>query len=348
MAFLSGVTSLVTSSPTVLAVSAGVLAGVVTGTAVVASGVLSSPAPEQLALVSCPASETVVARVSSGQSMLVTAKSGDGTWLQLFIGEPGIDSGWAPADALRIADPLDALPIRGCEVAAQPSGLLPPPPTPIVTAIVDPTPTPTPLPSGVTPPPPTPTPFPTPTPKQTPPKSLPPGVTPTPFVATPLPPPPTFPPTAPPPTPPPPTAPPPSAPPPTPPPDLTPPSISNFAITLATLFNGEYYIDNSGNPCGTSQQARVSATITDSGGSGLNGPQVRLRFWSTAGVQYDLPMSHPIGSSTWGATINNQAGWPAGQIVYWMYAADNAGNSTTTNAPPPGAPVLKKGDCGVG
>lgn len=346
MAFLSGITSLVTSSPTVLAVSAGVLAGAVTGTAVVASGVLSSPAPEQLALVSCPASETVVARVTSGQQMLVTAKSGDGAWLRLFIGEPGLDSGWAPASALRIADAIDGLPVAGCEVVVLPSGVAPPPATPGVTAIVDPTPTPTPLPSGVTPPPATPTPFPTPTPTPTPKPTgtpLPPGVTPTPFVATPLPPPPTIPP----PTAPPPTAPPPTAPPPTPPPDLTPPAFSNFSITGAYYDgSGNYYIDNAGNGCGTPTSAWIRARVTDSGGSGLAGFTVTLHWVDPNGGGHTNQMSYGLSTGLYGYTINNQAGWAAnGWIQYWITASDNAGNSSQTSSPPTNQLWLFKGQC---
>lgn len=277
MALLSGVTSLA-SSPGALAIGAGVLAGAVTGTAVVASGVLSSPEPQQLALVACPNTDIVVARVTSGQSMLVMAKSGDGSWLELYIGEPGVDSGWAPAADLRVSDSLDSLPVRGCEVAA--ASLAPgetPTPTP------EATPTPTPLPSGVTPPPPTPTPFPTPTPtpKPTPtPSPLPPGVTASPFVATPLPPPP------PPPTdepPPPPTEEPP--PPPTPNP---PPVVSNLART-----NG--CIDNAPGSSST-----ITVTATDPGDT----LTVRSRFGYRIGVNQFYKIG--VGTVTMSPTGGNQ------------------------------------------
>ena len=331
MAFLSGLTSLATSSPTVLAVGAGVLAGAVTGTAVVASGVLSNPPPQQLALVSCPASESVVARVSSGQSILVMAKSGDGAWLQLYIGEPGVDSGWAPASALRIAESVDNLPVAGCEVAAAPSGA----PTPQVTAIVLPTPTPTPLPSGVTPPPPTPTPIPTPTPKPTPtPTPLPPGVTPTPFVPTPLPPPPT----PPPPTPPPPTAPPPTAPPPT--PETTKPSLSNLTTTGGYYGgNGDYYIYG---PSSLSFCPYPSATMRVSASDASGIASITLYYWPGNSGQLSKPMNLSAGSVTngeWTTSFSAADSWadaafnqdPAGLISYWVVATDAVGNQQTLN-----------------
>jgi hypothetical protein len=105
-----------------------------------------------------------------------------------------------------------------------------------------------------------------------------------------------------------------------------------------------YYLDNAGNNCGASTQAKITATITDSGGSGLNGLQIRLRFYSPNGGYYDLPMGHQIGTSFWNATINNDLSWVSGQFVYWIYAADNAGNSTSSpSSPPAGAPLLAKG-----
>src|SRR5436190_2051947 len=115
MSFLSGLLA----QPGTLALGAGLVAGAVTGTAIVASGALSSPAPAELALVSCPGSDTVVARVSSGQSILVTAKSGDRAWLELYIGEPAVDTGWAPVNALKFAESVDALPVNGtCSAVA--------------------------------------------------------------------------------------------------------------------------------------------------------------------------------------------------------------------------------------
>ncbi|HET7182716.1 MAG TPA: hypothetical protein VFI15_10830, partial [Candidatus Limnocylindrales bacterium] len=110
MSFLSGLLT----QPATLAIGTGLLAGVVTGGAVVATGALSSPPPQELALVSCPETGTVVAKVQSGAQMLVTAKSADGGWLEVYIGEPGVDRGWAPTSALRFTASADALPVDSC------------------------------------------------------------------------------------------------------------------------------------------------------------------------------------------------------------------------------------------
>jgi hypothetical protein len=279
MSFLSGLAT----QPATLALGAGLLAGVVTGTAVVATGVLSSPPPEQLALVSCPGTDDVVARVTSGQSMLVTARSGDGAWLRLYIGEPGLDSAWAPASALRVGDPVDGLPVAGCEVAVGPSSE----PTPAVTAVVLPTPTPSPLPSGVTPPPPTPTPIPTPTPKPTPTKSLPPGVTaapPTP-TPTPLPPPPTIPPT---PTP---------SPTPPPPPPNDPPLAYNLARSVGCIDHGAY------------PSSVVTVTATDPNPGDVLTVKLRL------GYRYNGLQYYRLGSFTMAPAGGNQ-------FSYTIYSTD--------------------------
>src|SRR4051812_47187526 len=121
MSFLSGLVA----QPAALAIGTGLLAGVVTGGAVVATGALSSPAPKELSLVSCPQTGTVVAKVASGAQMLVTARSADGGWLELYIGEPGVDRGWAPTSALRFSASTDLLPVDSCGSAVAVASISP-------------------------------------------------------------------------------------------------------------------------------------------------------------------------------------------------------------------------------
>jgi hypothetical protein len=318
MALLSGVTSFATSSPALLAVGAGLVAGGLTGTAVVASGILSSPPSQQLALVACPASETVVARVSSGQQMLVTAKSGDGAWLQLYIGEPGIDTGWAPANALRISDPSDSLPVAGCEVAVaspgEPTPAPNPTPTPQITAEITLAPgataTPTPAP--------TPTPIPTPTPKPTPTKSLPPGITPAPPTPAPTPTP------TPVPTP---------VPTPTPTPVNNPPSASNLARNSGCIDSGGVYTQSTVTVTASDPDPGNTLTVRLRLGRIVNGFQFyRLGSFvmtNTGGNQYSYTITkdalisysfhlyngNPADSEiTYDVTAYDQAGLPSGTL----------------------------------
>jgi hypothetical protein len=152
-------------------IAAGALSGALLGGAGVATGVIptggaANSAPSR-ALTACPGSGPEVARISTGRPILVTARSADGAWLQVYVGLPGVDSGWASADALKLKDAASSLPVADCGVtpsAAPTPGAVasPPPPSQIAlpTATAGPSPSPTPKP--------TPTPRPTKTPKPTP------------------------------------------------------------------------------------------------------------------------------------------------------------------------------------
>ncbi|MEA2673450.1 MAG: hypothetical protein QOI92_642 [Chloroflexota bacterium] len=140
-------------------IAAGALSGALLGGAGVATGVVptggaANGAPSR-ALTACPGSGAEVGRISSGTPLLVTARSADGAWLQVYIGGPGIDSGWASADALKLRDAASSLPVADCGV--QPSGAptpgpvaSPPPPSQIAlpTATAGPSPSPTPRPTA--------------------------------------------------------------------------------------------------------------------------------------------------------------------------------------------------------
>jgi hypothetical protein len=152
-------------------IAAGALSGALLGGAGVATGVIptggaANGAPSR-ALTTCPGSGAVVGRISSGTPLLVIARSADGAWLQVYIGGPGIDSGWASADALKLRDAASSLPVADCgtpTAAPTPGPIVSPAPPPsqiaLPTATAGPSPSPTPRP--------TPTPKPTKTPKPTP------------------------------------------------------------------------------------------------------------------------------------------------------------------------------------
>ena len=69
----------------VQAIAAGFLSGAVGGSALVATGLVplggTRLAPPTVALMACPGAGGTLARVTTGQSLLVTARSADGRWL---------------------------------------------------------------------------------------------------------------------------------------------------------------------------------------------------------------------------------------------------------------------------
>ena len=110
--------------PAVLA--AGVATGVVAGTIGVGTGVIpvTDPAPHLVALFECPDSGRVVRNLPPNQSVLVTARSADGAWLQIYLGEAGTERGWARAASLQLKSAPDSLPIADCTLTAAPAASL--------------------------------------------------------------------------------------------------------------------------------------------------------------------------------------------------------------------------------
>jgi hypothetical protein len=175
MSFFAGLTSKVGSmlaQPMVQSIGAGLLTGAIVGSVLVASGAIPlEPAPvasSNVTLLACPGFGPAVAEVPSGQTMLVTARSEDGNWLEVYVGTPAVDRAWAPASALQLQAAVTGLPVGGCEssVTAPPLPTDEPTasPEPSVVATVLPTVEPTPSPGAS----PTPSPKPTPTAKPTP------------------------------------------------------------------------------------------------------------------------------------------------------------------------------------
>ncbi len=152
------------SGPSLAALGAGLLAGAVGGGALVATGTVEfggtpaggAAAGAVLELIPCPDQGPVIGTIPKGQEVLVTGRSADGGWLQLYWPAPGIERAWTQAGPLQLQGDPASLPIEECEA----------PPTPTPRPTVEPTPSPTPTPT------PSPTPSPTPTapPKPTKPK----------------------------------------------------------------------------------------------------------------------------------------------------------------------------------
>ena len=291
------------AQPALLAMGAGVLAGAITGTTLVVTGILPERPDPVLSIMSCYQDGREIARAPSGVSMLVTAQSPDGTWLEVFVGVPGADRGWVPASALKVGTSTASLNIIQC-VGIIPFGSLGPPATPAtpgpsaepsaappsIVATVVPTIS---LAPGATP---------TPTPRAT--RTARPSVKPSAGV-TPLPPPPTTPPT------------------PTPStnPDFQAPSITSFVITSPGAFNGSYFIGDL--PCSL-PSATIHATVTDP--AGLN--FVRL-YYRPSGMSQTFGTMTPIGNNVYSFTITPPQSWPSGEIGLWVQAQDGLGNTSS-------------------
>ena len=108
-----------------LAVQPAVLAaGVATGVAVGAVGVgtgtipVTDSGPRLVALYECPDSARVVKNLPGNQNVLVVARSADGQWLEIYIGQAGAERGWARATSLQLKAAPDSLPVAECTPTA--------------------------------------------------------------------------------------------------------------------------------------------------------------------------------------------------------------------------------------
>jgi hypothetical protein len=113
-----------------LPVAAGGLAGVVTMSALIAGGVVSTapaiPAPAvtgsgNLPVWGCLGTGSILAVARPNEKMLVTARNVDGRWYQVYVPGPVGQRGWVDAASIELlADGL-GLPIDGCPSLAQSS-----------------------------------------------------------------------------------------------------------------------------------------------------------------------------------------------------------------------------------
>jgi hypothetical protein len=301
---LGGLTSLFSQS-TVQAVGAGLLTGAIGGTALVATGVIPLGAetvtPATIQLLACPDAGPALAQISDGQRLLVTGKSADGTWLEVYIGQPGVDRAWAEATSLSLESGVDTLPVVACDAPPGPSPATLPPPA----ATASPTVTiePTLIPSA------SPSPSPTATAKATatatvratatPKPTKKPNATKTPGpVATKTPTP----------------APPKATPTPTPQPTVNPPpSLSDLSVSQQNF-------------CQTGSST-VSVTATDPQGIDV----VRITYRPNGGPTYGPVAMQPQGGDVWTYSITPQ-GWNEGFVSITVTAYDNFGaNSSLSN-----------------
>jgi hypothetical protein len=299
------------------AIAAGLVAGAVGGTALVATGIVpvggrtvEAPTANVLA---CPDTPPVLAQVGNGQRLLATGRTADGSWLQIYVSIPGVERGWVEATVLQLESVADALPVVDCADPTPAPSIAEPTveatvflPTPGLTAApsappspsVTPTPTASPAP-GATPthaPTPTKTPAPTKTPSPTPTKTPPPTAAPTPT----------------------------SVPTPTPFVDDTPPVLSNLT-TDGFPYEGEYYVYGPSCPS-TPHSATISVTASDPDDAVSS---VTLSYWPGGSPVLTKAMVKG-GGNTWSATITPTDAWQVGLINYWVDAVDSHGNHAVT------------------
>ncbi len=130
---------------------AGLLTGALTGGALVASGTVqlggtsgatASGSHPGLELVPCPDQGPVMGVIPQNQKVLVTARSADSGWLQLYWPAPGIERAWTRAGPLQLQGDVASLPVAACEAAPSPTPRPSDEPTPTPEATPTPTPTP--------------------------------------------------------------------------------------------------------------------------------------------------------------------------------------------------------------
>ncbi len=100
----------------------GGLTGIVASGVLIAAGVVpfreAATPPARLALVQCPGSGAVVTVAQPGEQMLVTGRSADGAWLQVFVPGPVSSEGWVRSDSIRLLADGSGLPIASCGAVA--------------------------------------------------------------------------------------------------------------------------------------------------------------------------------------------------------------------------------------
>lgn len=109
-------------------------------------------AVQPLGVFACPDDVDPIATIPGGQRMLVTGRTADARWFQIYLGAIGQANGWVVADRVSLQAAGDAIPVVSCQVLIALN--LTPGPTLTVAGTFDPTPEPPPLapsdaPSGV-------------------------------------------------------------------------------------------------------------------------------------------------------------------------------------------------------
>lgn len=304
MSFLASLASVV-AQPGVQVVAAGLLSGALGGTALVVSGALpiagTQTPPETLSVLACPGTGPTVGEIADGQRVLAVARSADGAWVQLYIGFPGVERGWAPADALNLDTAADALPVSACEAPTDGPAPTAGATVDIPTASPEPTPTTSDAPSLEPSAAPSPSASlgPSPSPGASASSTIRPSASPSKKPSTP----PSLPPTAPPAT----STP--TTPPITPTPD-------NVKPTLTGLNANPTCVDAGGSPTAT-----ISVQATDNVGV----LSVSIGIAAPGGASFVASMTHGTGN-TWFYVLYNNANWAEGHVNYTVTAQDLSGN----------------------
>ena len=287
--------------PTVLA--AGLATGVAVGAVGVGTGVIpvGQSAPRNTVLYECPGSGRIVTSIQPNQSVLVTARSADGQWLQIYVGAAGVDRGWAPAQALQLRAAPDALPVEDCTPDATadpgPTGLQPPSGFPSAAPSTGPstgapTAAPVTLPPGATA-------RPSPTPSKTPKPTKTPAPTPT---------------------------------------AQTGPTLTAFTLNP---FAGDWYIDEDPPGSGLYPMYQIGCTIGDwtvgfyIEAQDPDGIASATLYYKPQGVS--TPIEETMGEEGPGEyyreVVTDDATWYFGEVDYWITVIDGVGDSTTFNGP---------------
>jgi hypothetical protein len=117
-----------------LAIAAGLIVGVIGSGTLLATGAVhmgggkAAPAssPVGLQVVACPDAGPVIGSIPRGEKVLVTGRSADGAWLQVFYPGPAFDRAWTKAGPLQLEADANTLPVASCEAPPTPT----PRPTP--------------------------------------------------------------------------------------------------------------------------------------------------------------------------------------------------------------------------
>jgi hypothetical protein len=98
MSLFSGIGSMVAQRG-VQAIAAGVLSGAVTGGALVATGIVpvGTVGPTTTITVrACPDAGAELTQAADGDTLLVTGRSADGLWLEVYVGQPASTEAGCP------------------------------------------------------------------------------------------------------------------------------------------------------------------------------------------------------------------------------------------------------------
>ena len=131
---LAGLGALVAGNG-LLAIATGLIVGIVgsgtllaTGAVHVGGGNAAAPVPTPvgLQLVACPDAGPVIGSIPKGEKVLVTARSADSAWLQVYYPGPAFDRAWTKAGPLQLEADPGSLPVASCDAPSTPT----PRPTP--------------------------------------------------------------------------------------------------------------------------------------------------------------------------------------------------------------------------